>query len=64
MALSEITNEMNVVQTTPSSDKITEKIYQSYTPKSTFGQVLAHSTPISSNNANTVVSRKYWSLIG
>lgn len=46
-ALSEITNDMNLVN--PG-----EKMYQTYTPKCTFGQVLAHSTPIASNNSNQV----------
>ena len=46
-ALSDVTNDMNLVN--PG-----EKIYQTYTPKCTFGQVLAHSTPISSNNNNQV----------
>ena len=41
-ALSEITNEMNVVTT--------DKIYPSYTPKTNFvGQALAHSTPIAAS---------------
>lgn len=48
-ALSDVTNDMNLVN--PG-----EKIYQTYTPKCTFGQVLAHSTPISSNNNNQISS--------